>query len=121
MLLLNLRLSLWVAAGIPVAFALAGLLVWSAGHSLNMINLFGLILVLGIVVDRKPRYLAQALLWMRSLRTLGGREMGRAAVLACVLPGVPGAFKSRLAGMGATDGFVATDAAGGFDALNGSR
>jgi multidrug efflux pump subunit AcrB len=50
-LMLNLRLSAWVAAGIPVAFALAGLLVYSAGHSLNMINLFGLILVLGIVVD----------------------------------------------------------------------
>ena len=31
--------------------ALAGVIVWSAGHSLNMINLFGLILVLGIVVD----------------------------------------------------------------------
>ncbi|HBP18055.1 MAG TPA: hypothetical protein DEA08_09720, partial [Planctomycetes bacterium] len=50
-LFLNLRLSLWVAAGIPVAFATAGVIVWAAGQSLNMINLFGLILVLGIVVD----------------------------------------------------------------------
>ncbi|MBL4849770.1 MAG: efflux RND transporter permease subunit [Planctomycetes bacterium] len=50
-LMLNLRLSLWVAAGIPVAFACAGVVVWGAGHSINMINLFGLILVLGIVVD----------------------------------------------------------------------
>jgi len=50
-LMLNLRLSLWVAAGIPVAFACAGLMAYGAGHSLNMINLFGLILVLGIVVD----------------------------------------------------------------------
>lgn len=50
-LMLNLRLSLWVAAGIPVAFACAGLMAWGAGQSLNMINLFGLILVLGIVVD----------------------------------------------------------------------
>lgn len=50
-LMLNLRLSLWVAAGIPVAFACAGLIAYGAGQSLNMINLFGLILVLGIVVD----------------------------------------------------------------------
>ena len=50
-LFLNLRLSLWVAAGIPVAFATAGVIVWAGGQSLNMINLFGLILVLGIVVD----------------------------------------------------------------------
>jgi multidrug efflux pump subunit AcrB len=50
-LFLGLRLSLWVAVGIPISFAFAGILIYMAGESLNTINLFGLILVLGIVVD----------------------------------------------------------------------
>jgi multidrug efflux pump subunit AcrB len=50
-LFLNLRLALWVTLGIPISFAVTGLILWSGDHTLNMINLFGLILVLGIVVD----------------------------------------------------------------------
>ncbi|MCO5165116.1 MAG: efflux RND transporter permease subunit [Planctomycetes bacterium] len=50
-LFLGGRLSLWVAAGLPVAF-LAGLALLAAfGGTLNMISTFGLIMVLGIVVD----------------------------------------------------------------------
>jgi len=50
-LFLNLRLAFWVALGIPVAFAVAGMGMVVGGVSLNMISMFGLILVLGIVVD----------------------------------------------------------------------
>lgn len=50
-LFLNLRLAFWVTLGIPVSF-LAGLwLLPDFDVSINMISLFALIMVLGIVVD----------------------------------------------------------------------
>jgi len=50
-LMLNLRLSLWVAVGIPISF-LGALFVMDQMHmSLNMITMFSLIMALGIIVD----------------------------------------------------------------------
>ncbi|MCC5972913.1 MAG: efflux RND transporter permease subunit [Rubellimicrobium sp.] len=50
-LFLNARTAFWVAAGIPIAM-LAGLFfMWLAGLTINMMSLFALILMLGIVVD----------------------------------------------------------------------
>ncbi len=48
---LNLRLSFWAGMGIPVSFAGALAIIWAMGETINMISLFGLIMVLGIVVD----------------------------------------------------------------------
>jgi multidrug efflux pump subunit AcrB len=50
-LFLNLRLSLWVAWGIPASFL--GMFIVAAiyGITINMISLFGMILVVGILVD----------------------------------------------------------------------
>ena len=50
-LFLNLRLSLWVAFGIPFSFI--GMLSFGIlyGMTINMISLFGMILVVGILVD----------------------------------------------------------------------
>ena len=50
-LFLEIRLAFWVTIGIPISFAGAFLLVPSMGASVNMISLFGFILVLGLVVD----------------------------------------------------------------------
>ncbi len=50
-LFLQLRLALWVAFGIPVAFLGALMLAPFLGVSLNLISLFAFLLVLGIVVD----------------------------------------------------------------------
>jgi len=48
---LNARVALWVAVGIPTAlFGAMGLMLLT-GQSINMVSLFGMILVLGIVVD----------------------------------------------------------------------
>ncbi|MBN2641650.1 MAG: efflux RND transporter permease subunit [Victivallales bacterium] len=48
---LDLRLSFWVTMGIPISLA-GGLALMSAFDcSLNMLSLFGLIMVLGIIVD----------------------------------------------------------------------
>lgn len=51
LLFLRLRLSFWVSVGIPVSFMGAFALLPHFDGSLNMISMFALILVLGIVVD----------------------------------------------------------------------
>ena len=50
-LFMDIRLSFWAGMGIPVSIAGALMIIWSMGETLNMISLFGLIMVLGIVVD----------------------------------------------------------------------
>ncbi|WP_087025166.1 efflux RND transporter permease subunit [Thaumasiovibrio subtropicus] len=50
-LFLNLRLAFWVAVGIPVSVAGALAMMGWFDYSINDITLFGLILVLGILVD----------------------------------------------------------------------
>ena len=50
-LFLDIRLSFWVAMGIPISVA-GGLTIMSFfGCSMNMITMFGLIMVLGLIVD----------------------------------------------------------------------
>ena len=48
---LRLRLAFWVTLGIPMSFLGAAMLMPSFGVSVNLISLFGFIVVLGIVVD----------------------------------------------------------------------
>ncbi|MCF3933892.1 efflux RND transporter permease subunit [Acuticoccus sp. M5D2P5] len=48
---LDLRIAFWVAAGIPVSiFGTLGLM-WLTGQSLNMVSIFSLIMMIGIIVD----------------------------------------------------------------------
>ena len=48
---LNIKLAFWVTVGIPISFAFTGMIMGFCGETLNSVTLFGLILVLGIVVD----------------------------------------------------------------------
>ncbi|MEM8748702.1 MAG: efflux RND transporter permease subunit [Pseudomonadota bacterium] len=48
---LNARIAFWVAAGIPVAMLATVGIMWVSGQTINMISLFGLIMMLGIIVD----------------------------------------------------------------------
>ncbi|WP_456462199.1 efflux RND transporter permease subunit [Lutibacter sp.] len=50
-LFLNIRLAFWVAAGIPIAFF--GMFIFAAqlGVTINVLSLFGMIIVIGILVD----------------------------------------------------------------------
>jgi len=50
-LFLNIRLAFWVAAGIPIAFF--GMFIFAAnlGVTINVLSLFGMIIVTGILVD----------------------------------------------------------------------
>ncbi len=50
-LFLNFRLSLWVAWGIPSSFLAMFVVAQLYGITINMISLFGMILVIGILVD----------------------------------------------------------------------
>jgi multidrug efflux pump subunit AcrB len=48
---LNARLSFWGGMGIPISIAGALVIVWGLGGTINMVSLFGFIMVLGVVVD----------------------------------------------------------------------
>ncbi|MBE0422465.1 MAG: efflux RND transporter permease subunit [Lutibacter sp.] len=50
-LFLNIRLALWVAIGIPISFF--GMFIFAAyfGVTINVLSLFGMIIVIGILVD----------------------------------------------------------------------
>ncbi|TGY90403.1 efflux RND transporter permease subunit [Marinicauda algicola] len=50
-LMLDLRLAFWVAMGVPISFLGGFALFGTVGVTLNFITTFGLIVVLGIVVD----------------------------------------------------------------------
>lgn len=50
-LMLSTRLSLWVAWGIPSSFLAMFIVARMMGITINMISLFGMILVIGILVD----------------------------------------------------------------------
>ncbi|MCT4614599.1 MAG: efflux RND transporter permease subunit [Marinifilaceae bacterium] len=50
-LFLNARLALWVAWGIPASFLGMFVFAYFAGITVNMISLFGMIMVIGILVD----------------------------------------------------------------------
>ncbi|MGW8323569.1 MAG: efflux RND transporter permease subunit, partial [Thermodesulfobacteriota bacterium] len=48
---LDFRLSFWAGMGMPISLAGALTILWGMGETINMISLFGMIMVLGIVVD----------------------------------------------------------------------
>ncbi len=50
-LFMDLRLSFWGGMGIPISLAGSLFILWSMGETINMVSLFGFIMVLGIVVD----------------------------------------------------------------------
>ena len=51
MLFLNWRVAFWAGVGLPVSFMGTFIIMWAAGISINLLSVFGLIIVLGIIVD----------------------------------------------------------------------
>ncbi|MCK4973896.1 MAG: efflux RND transporter permease subunit, partial [Sulfurimonas sp.] len=49
--LINLRIALIVALGIPVSFTIGLLFIYYMGYSINIVSLLGALIVIGIVVD----------------------------------------------------------------------
>ncbi|QDT37037.1 efflux RND transporter permease subunit [Stratiformator vulcanicus] len=50
-LFLNWRVAFWAAIGLPVSFLGTFIVMWLFGVSINLLSMFGLIIVLGIIVD----------------------------------------------------------------------
>ncbi len=50
-LFLNARIAFWVAAGIPIAMLATIGIMFVTGQTINMMSLFGLIMMLGVIVD----------------------------------------------------------------------
>ena len=50
-LFLNWRVAFWSAIGLPVSFLGTFVVMWIFGVSFNLLSMFGLIIVLGIIVD----------------------------------------------------------------------
>ena len=50
-LFLNWRVALWAAIGLVVSFMGTFAVMWMVGISINLLSVFGLIIVLGIIVD----------------------------------------------------------------------
>ncbi len=50
-LFLHYRLAFWVALGIPISFLSMFILFYAFGYTINAISLFGMIIVIGILVD----------------------------------------------------------------------
>ena len=48
---LNSRIAFWVAMGIPIAMLCTIGFIWTFGQTINMVSLFALIMMLGIIVD----------------------------------------------------------------------
>lgn len=50
-LLINARMSLIIAVGIPTSFVIAAVYMYFSGYTINMISLVGVLIAIGIVVD----------------------------------------------------------------------
>ncbi len=88
-LMLDLRLALWVAMGVPISFLGAFLVLEQFGVNINMMSLFALIIVLGVVVD-------DAVVVGENI--VAEQEAGRRGPLAA-LAGVRGVFGPVLVGV----------------------
>jgi len=74
-LFLSLRLSFWVAIGIPISFLGMFIVGGLVGITINMLSLFGMILVIGILVD-------DGIVIAENIHT--HKEMGKSPIKAAV-------------------------------------
>ncbi len=81
---LDLRLSFWAGMGMPISVAGALGIMWAVGATINMISLFGLIMVLGVIVD-DAIIVGEAIYRQRQ----GGKEPLQAAVDGLCEVGLP--------------------------------
>jgi len=106
-LFLNARLSLWTGVGILIS-VLGGLIItWAIGGTINMISIFGFIMILGIVAD-DAIVVGESIAWHRNqgkgpvvAAMEGIKEVGLpviAAVLTTILAFIPLLFIEGMLG-----------------------
>ncbi|MFH2129418.1 MAG: efflux RND transporter permease subunit [bacterium] len=106
-LFLNARLSLWTGVGILVSVLGGVAVIWIGGGTINMISIFGFILILGIVAD-DAIVVGESIAWHRSqgkdpvTSAIDGlREVGlpvMTAVLTTILAFIPLLFIEGIMG-----------------------
>jgi len=85
-LFLNARVAFWVAAGIPVALLAALGVMYLTGQSINMVSMFALIMMTGIIVDDAIVVGEQtATLEEQGYSSLAAAQMGATGMLTPVL------------------------------------
>ncbi|MCY4431705.1 MAG: efflux RND transporter permease subunit [Rhodospirillales bacterium] len=83
---LSPRTAFWVAVGIPAAFAATLFAMYLSGQSINMISMFAMIMMLGIVVDDAIVVAEHGQMqWERGVSSLDASVMGARAMLWPVL------------------------------------
>ena len=83
---LNARIAFWVAAGIPISLLAALGAMYLTGQSINMVSMFALIMMLGIIVDDAIVVGEEAAtLEERGLSPPAAAEQGAVTMLAPVL------------------------------------
>ena len=92
---LNKRLAFWVAMGIPVALLGAVTILYLIGGSINMVTLFGFIMVLGIIVDDAIVVGEEAL--TRFLKTRSPVEAASGAAKTMFVPIIAASFTTIFA------------------------
>ncbi len=79
---LSPRTAFWVAVGIPAAFAATLFAMYLSGQSINMISMFAMIMMLGIVVDDAIVVAEHGQMqWERGVPALDASVMGARAML----------------------------------------
>ena len=87
---LNSRIAFWVAAGVPVAIMATMVVMYLLGTSINMISMFALIMMLGIIVDDAIVVAEEAETQMRNgmsimdAAQLGATRMMRPVIAAAI-------------------------------------
>ncbi len=81
-LFLNARIAIWVAAGVPIAIMATFVVMYLLGTSINMISMFALIMMLGIIVDDAIVVAEEAETQMRNgINTLDAVQLGATRML----------------------------------------
>ena len=95
-LMLDLRLAFWVAMAVPISFMGAFLVFDYIGVNINMVSLFGLIIVIGIVVDDAV-VVGENIITEREAGVLEGTEAAIAGVRGVFSPVFVGVLTTMMA------------------------
>ena len=83
---LNSRIAFWVAAGVPVAIMATLAVMYLFGTSINMISMFALIMMLGIIVDDAIVVAEEAETQMRNgLSAMDAAQLGASRMMKPVI------------------------------------
>ncbi|NRA85982.1 MAG: efflux RND transporter permease subunit [Rhizobiales bacterium] len=85
-LFLNVRIAFWVALGVPIAILATFVVMYLLGTSINMISMFALIMMLGIIVDDAIVVAEEAETHMRNgVNSMDAAQLGASRMMRPVI------------------------------------